>query len=234
MREEITKMEPAAGKAPENVRAAGMDQDEDFQNTAIETESEDFAPLFPENFEGVLFIGDSRTVDLHEYGDLGNADVFADSGMSVFDLWNKENKISGKKLPLKQLLLEKKYQVIHIMLGINELGYPMDKITEKYREIVKEIQAMQPQANIVLGANLHVTEKKSAASDIYNNPRIDELNEHIKAIGQELSCKYIDVNEMFDDGNGSLAEKYSADGSHVLGKYYADWVQWIYENQIPL
>lgn len=39
-----------------------------------------------EDFSGVLFIGDSRTVGLSEYGDLGQAEVFADSGMSVFTL----------------------------------------------------------------------------------------------------------------------------------------------------
>ncbi len=40
----------------------------------------------------VLFIGDSRTVGLSEYGDLGNADVFADSGMSVFNLLDRKKK----------------------------------------------------------------------------------------------------------------------------------------------
>lgn len=39
------------------------------------------------DFTGVLFIGDSRTVGLSEYGDLGNAEIFANSGMSVFNLF---------------------------------------------------------------------------------------------------------------------------------------------------
>ena len=46
-------------------------------------------PLFPEHFQEVLFIGDSRTVGLYEYGQMGEADVFADSGMTVFKLWNR-------------------------------------------------------------------------------------------------------------------------------------------------
>lgn len=39
------------------------------------------------DFTGVLFIGDSRTVGLSEYGDLGKAEIFANSGMSVFNLF---------------------------------------------------------------------------------------------------------------------------------------------------
>ena len=38
---------------------------------------------------------------------------------------------------------------------------------------------------------------------------------------------YLDVNELFDDEGGNLAEQYTADNAHVLGKYYADWVEWI-------
>ena len=31
----------------------------------------------------------------------------------------------------------------------------------------------------------------------------------------------------FDDENGNLNADLSADGAHVLGKYYADWSDWI-------
>ena len=44
-----------------------------------------------------------------------------------------------------------------------------------------------------------------------------------------MDCKYIDINEKFDDGSGNLAKEYSVDGSHILGKYYADWVKWLQE-----
>ena len=48
-----------------------------------------------EDFSSVLFIGDSRTVGLSEYGDLGQADVFANSGMSVFDLFEARVSVKG-------------------------------------------------------------------------------------------------------------------------------------------
>lgn len=38
---------------------------------------------------------------------------------------------------------------------------------------------------------------------------------------------YINVNEIFEDAQGNLSKEYSTDGAHILGKYYADWIQWI-------
>lgn len=216
--------------------------EEEEQDTTVENEenglqnpnesavAED-VPLFPENFQGVLFIGDSRTVGLYEYGQIGEADVFADNGMSVFNLWSSKTTCGGERKTLEQLLGENSYQTIHFMLGINELGYSMEDIVKQYGEAVEKVQEMQPQARIVLGANLHVTGGQSAESDIYNNQRIDELNEKIEEIGREKGCYYFDVNEKFDDESGSLSEEYSVDGSHVLGKYYADWLCWLQEKE---
>lgn len=184
--------------------------------------------LFPENFQGVLFIGDSRTVGLYEYGELKEADVFAHSGMSVFNLWDSEVEVKDKgKKTLEQLLSENSYQGIHLMLGINELGYKMDEIVNTYRAAVEKIQSMQPQAKVILGANLHVTTEKSSQSPIYNNQNIDQLNSRIQQLSQDLNCYYVNVNEKFDDQQGGLSTEYSVDGSHILGKYYADWVSWL-------
>lgn len=190
------------------------------------------SPLFPDNFQEVLFVGDSRTVGLYEYGQMGEADVFANSGMTVFNLWDSGISFNNKgKKTLEQVLVENHYQVIHFMLGINELGYSMEQIVEKYKEAVEKILAMQPDAKVVLGANLHVTAENSAKSTIYNNQRINALNFEIQKIADELDCYYINVNEIFDDEQGNLLKEYSTDGSHILGKYYADWVQWILDRK---
>lgn len=188
--------------------------------------------LFPDNFQAVLFVGDSRTVGLYEYGQMEEADAFADSGMTVFNLWDCETSFNNKgKKNLEQVLTENQYQVIHFMLGINELGYSMEQIVDKYREAVGKIQSMQPEAKVVLGANLHVTAENSSKSKIFNNQRINTLNFEIQNIGDELDCYYIDVNEIFDDTQGNLSKEYSTDGTHILGKYYADWVWWLVDRK---
>ena len=186
------------------------------------------SPGTGETFSDTLFIGDSRTVGLSEYGDLGQAEVFAKSGMSVFNLFQAQVTLkNGTKQGLDEVLSSNRYGSIYLMLGINELGYEEQSILRQYRTVVEQIRARQPQATLILEANLHVTREKAAKSDIYNNRKIDALNKAIEAIAEETGCRYLNVNSLFDDENGNLAAGYSTDGSHILGKYYSVWVEWI-------
>jgi len=189
-------------------------------------------PKPPENFEGVLFVGDSRTMGLSEYGDLGKASVFANSGMSVFNVLTARISSGGDKLTLDEVLSSDHYQMIYLMLGINELGYDMSQTIKQYKEVLDKIKEKQPEAIIVLEANLHITSEKSEKSPVYSNNKINRLNQEIQKIADENSCYYIDVNEIFDDEGGSLNQAYTTDGSHVLGKYYAQWVKWLKEEKV--
>lgn len=179
-------------------------------------------------FDDALFIGDSRTVGLYEYGNLGNAEVVADSGMNVHEIFDKKfTTRSGEKKSLEAILSGRQFGKIYLMLGINELGYDFDYTVSKYKKLVEKLCETQPDALIFLQANLHVTAGKSAASDIYNNENIDRFNQAVRQMADNRKLFYLDVNELFDDEGGNLAEQYTADNAHVLGKYYADWVEWI-------
>lgn len=182
-------------------------------------------------FDDALFIGDSRTVGLSEYGDLGNAEVVADSGMNVHEIFDKRFVTrSGEKKSLEEILSEGQFGKIYLMLGINELGYDFDYTVAKYGKLIEKLREAQPDALIFLQANLHVTARKSAASDIYNNENIDRFNQAVRQMADNRKLFYLDVNELFDDEEGNLSEDYTADNAHVLGKYYADWVEWMLEH----
>lgn len=113
------------------------------------------------------------------------------------------------------------------MLGINELGYDYSSIIRKYRSVVDTIKTRQPNAVIVLEANLHVTAEKSSFGSTYTNEKINQINSGIRAIAENSDCCYINVNSIFDDENGALKTSYSTDGSHLLGKYYSVWTDWL-------
>jgi len=183
---------------------------------------------FEYHFEDTLFIGDSRTVGLKEYADLGEADVFATSGMSVYKVFDTRVQVDGKgKLTLEELLTGRNYKRIYLMLGINELGYEFERSIRKYRSVVEQIESLQPDAELYLEANLHVTKKKSESDAVYNNRNIDRFNQYIKDLTDGTGRIFLDVNERFDDGNGNLSPDYTADDAHVMGKYYAIWAEWI-------
>ena len=75
--------------------------------------------------------------------------------------------------------------------------------------------------------NLHVTKKKSDSDPVYGNGKIDSLNQAIYQMAVEKGCGYIDVNSLFDDGQGNLDSKYSVDNAHIMGKYYTVWAEWL-------
>lgn len=179
-------------------------------------------------FDDALFIGDSRTVGLREYGDLGGAEVVADAGMNVYKIYEKEFvTVSGERKRLETVLTERQFQKIYLMLGINELGYDFDRTVSRYEELLAKLREWQPQAKIFLEANLHITGEKSQASPIYTNENIDRFNQAVSRMADGREIFYLDVNELFDDEEGNLSKAYTTDSTHVLGKYYADWVTWI-------
>ncbi|MBQ9990227.1 MAG: lipase [Lachnospiraceae bacterium] len=179
-------------------------------------------------FDDALFIGDSRTVGLMEYGNLGQAEVLADSGMSVYKI--RENSFplrSGAKMNLEELLTSRQFGKVYIMLGINELGYDFDQNVRRYWEMVELIRQMQPKAIIFLQANLHITREKSEGAPYYNNENISRFNQAISEMADNQSIFYLDVNPLFDDGEGALDPGVTTDHAHILGKYYSTWVDWI-------
>ncbi len=215
------------GENPGNTISTG-----DPEEKASE-ETEEQIPKTPEEFfHDTLFIGDSRTMGLAEYANLGNAAVFANSGMSVYRLYTLKNALHDQGIRLEDILAEKSYRRIYFMLGINELGYDFDMMIARYEEEILKLQQKQPEAEIILEANLHVTEKKSGQDDIFNNENINRVNESIRQIAERNGFAYIDVNEVFDDENGALNPEYTHDEVHVLGKYYQQWADWICEKGV--
>ncbi|MFQ7263970.1 MAG: GDSL-type esterase/lipase family protein [Lachnospiraceae bacterium] len=199
--------------------ASGADQSQGQQAPA---ESRD------EYFRDTLFIGDSRTVGLMEYGQIQGATFFANSGMSVYHIYDKKVSVAGMgDVSFDEVLSSKQFRKIFVMLGINELGYPMNSTVKKYAGLIETLRQRQPDAVIYIEANLHVTQKRSAQDAIYNNANIDLFNQEIAKLADGKQIRYVDVNPLFDDGAGNLAEGYTNDATHVLGKYYQVWADWL-------
>ena len=186
-----------------------------------------------EYFDDALFIGDSRTVGISEYGDLNNAIFFANTGMSVYNVFEKNVSVPQVgKLKLEQLLTYKKFGKIYIMLGINELGYNQEKTLKKYKDLLNFIQEKQSNAIIYIEANLHVTAERSNKDKTINNININKINNEISQLADNEKIFFIDVNEKFDDENGNLSSNYTQDNVHIYAKYYKEWSDWLSQNAV--
>ena len=186
-----------------------------------------------EYFDDALFIGDSRTVGISEYGDLNNAIFFANTGMSVYNVFEKNVSVPQVgKLKLEQLLTYKKFGKIYIMLGINELGYNQEKTLKKYKDLLKFVQEKQSNAIIYIEANLHVAAERSNKDKTINNININKINNEISKLADNEKIFFIDVNEKFDDENGNLSSNYTQDNVHIYAKYYKEWSDWLSQNAV--
>ena len=219
-----TKMETKASEGESEVVV---------KKETIEIEEPVFAASENSYFDDALFIGDSRTVGLCEYGTLGNADYFASTGMSIYELWNETLSVENVgKVTLDELLGIKQYGKIYIMLGINELGYNVDQTVAKNEMTIEKIREKQSEAIIYICGNLHVTKARSDKGDYINNEKIDVFNQRLKELTDTEGIYYIDVNEEFDDESGNLRSECTGDDVHVYAKYYQDWCKWLCENTV--
>lgn len=182
------------------------------------------------SMEDALFIGDSRTVGLMEYSKIVEADYFCAVGMSVFNIHDEPVSVPNVgKITLTELLNNKDYNKIYIMLGVNEMGYQFEKILEKYQALISFIKSKEPNANVILLGNLHVTQSRSDSDHVFNNNAINKLNKALSKFADNKEIFYLDANVLFDDENGALSADKSSDNTHLYAKYYEEWGKWIKE-----
>ncbi len=175
----------------------------------------------PSYFDDALFIGDSRTEGLRLYGTLKNADYFSDKGLAAY----KMDSASVNGQTLAEVLKAKKYGKVYVMLGINEVGNNFDYTVKAFNSTIDTIRQAQPDAIIYIMANLHVT--TAAQNSTISNERINYLNASFSQLADYKTIFYIDVNPVFDDGDGALRSDATNDGVHVFGNYYETWCNWL-------
>lgn len=210
---------------------AGTSDGTDFENSSGAT-GQSMQTTLPKastvSMKDALFIGDSRTVGLSEYAGIEGANFFATVGMNVYNIHKKPVSVPNVgKVTLTQLLSNKKYGKIYVMLGINELGYNLETTVVKYKELLDFIREKQPDAAIFVQANLHVTKSRSDKDKVINNPAVDKLNGRLSEFADGKTVFYLDANKIFDDASGSLSADKAGDSAHPYAKYYTQWGKWI-------
>jgi len=200
------------------------------QNT--EPEKKEFQRVEMDYLKDALFIGDSRTSTLYEYAKWEDTDFFVKYGMSVWNL--AESKMNDKLL--SDVLSEKQYGKIYIMLGINELGTGTpDSFYEQYKRMVDEIRYRQPEAIIFIQSIMHVSAEKDEENTYINNEEINLRNEKIMQMADNDRVFYLNVNEAVDDPDtGKLNSEYSFDGVHLEAKYINLWQEYLLNHGILL
>lgn len=190
-------------------------------------------------FSDALFLGDSRTVGLHQYGGLGEtATFYASTGMTIYKLFGAEIvELPGQqeKISVEEALQHQSFGKIYIMVGINEMGYgTVEKFAQAYGEVVAHLQELQPDAIIYIQAILKVTTVRSDKGDYINNEGIEARNEALSQLADGERIFYLDVNEAVCDEDGGMVKDYTSDGVHLKAKYISLWEEYLKDNAVLL
>lgn len=187
-------------------------------------------------FDDALFIGDSRTVGMAEYGGLDNATFYASTGLTIYKLFTAEVvpvEGSRQKITIEEALSQRQFAKIYLMIGINEMGTgTVETFMEKYTEAVARLQELQPDAVIYLQAIIRVSGERSAKGDYINNEGIDLRNEEIAKLADNEKIFYLDVNPVICDEDGGLEKSYTFDGVHLMAKYISIWKEFLMEHAV--
>lgn len=187
-------------------------------------------------FNDAAFLGDSRTLGISDYAGLDGADFYCDSGMTIFKVLEPEGvtyQKTGNKVDLSQVLQQKQYGKIYIMLGMNELGYGNTGMyLDKYREVVEQIREWQPDAVIYIMANLHVSREKNNLATEFNNININDKNAAAASLANGTDIFYLDANPIYTDSEGFLDSELTFDGVHMYAQHYDKWREFLMEHAV--
>lgn len=183
-------------------------------------------------FADAAFIGDSRSQGLMAYSDIKAGGDLTGLALSVYNIWGKTYITSSSgTIGLKAALARTQYNKVYIALGINSVGYPSrETFYQKYTNLVEEVRALQPQAQIYIQNIIPVNEaimKSRGTYSVFNNQVISEFNGIIHQVAQEHQLAYLDLYSYFLDNSGQLPSSASSDGIHLSVTYCKKWASYL-------
>ncbi len=216
-----------AGDGPETDGAMGWEA----QNVL------DYQSVEDDYFGDAVFIGDSRTVGMFEYGGLEETAAFyAAKGLTIYKLFDSEIvTVAGqkKKITVEQALSEHSYAKIYLMVGINEMGTgTVETFAAAYKEAVDHLLELQPDAIIYIQGIIKVTSERSQQGDYINNEGIEARNEAISQLADNERVFYLDVNPAICDETGGMNPIYTFDGVHLKAQYIDLWKGFLKQHAI--
>lgn len=162
---------------------------------------------------------------------LGNSITNGVSWSEIFEDWRIKNRgIGGDNtfgvLARMDEIVASKPNKIFILIGINDIanGIPVDVIISNYEKIINIIQQKSPETRIYLQSTFPFNNDFDRYKRLIGKEETAlTLNTEIFMLAQKYNLIFIDLYPLLLDENGKLAEQYTNDGLHLLGKAYLIW-----------
>ncbi|HCE73244.1 MAG TPA: hypothetical protein DEP67_01730, partial [Lachnospiraceae bacterium] len=186
-------------------------------------------------FSDAVFIGDSRMEGFRNASGITQGTFLTGVGLSINDMDKQIISTADGNISVYQGLSGRKYKRIYLMLGTNDLGfYPWDQFQPTFEKAIRQFHALQPDAIIYICSVIYVEESKIAKGFEYdNNQNVQTINQYILSTCEDLWYSYyLNLNEIFSDGNHELIPGASADGIHLEPEYCAQMLTYLKSHYI--
>lgn len=182
-----------------------------------------------------VFLGDSRTVAMVNYGFFNDDAALAQIGIShpVFAS-NKFINNAGKEYTLKAYLGSHQAPVIYILLGVNGInGYSETQYQNAFITLIDSVAKMAPNSNIVL-VSIGPVDDNGIYKKSVQNAWIDKYNDFLLETAREKHIFYLDIAEILKGSDGQVKSEYDGgDGLHYSGKGCEAIFRYIVEHPVP-
>lgn len=182
-----------------------------------------------------IFLGDSRTVAMVNYGFVSDEAAFAQIGISHTAVEKATiTNNAGRDYTLDSYLQSHDAQVVFVCYGVNGMnGLSEEKYESSYNNLVDHIIAKAPKSKIVLMSIWPVDDYGRYKNSVQNS-WIDKYNDFLYKMAEEKGLHYLNVSEILKGKNGQIKPEYDAgDGLHYKACAYTDILDYIIHHPVP-
>lgn len=192
-------------------------------------------PVDDSYFSDAVFIGDSRMEGFRNSSGITQGDFLTSVGLSTDRMSEQTIATAEGTISVYQGLSGKQYNKIYLMLGTNDLGYyPWEEFPVNFKNVLEQFHQLQPNAMIYVCSVIYVEEAKITTS-YDNNDNVRKINGYLVDVCEELDyCYYLNLNEIFSNGYGSLIEGASSDGVHLYEIYCEQMLDYLKNHYVDV
>ncbi len=235
----VSEVTPNSSETEDSISSEDSSSNTDSSGT-ITVNTAHFVPESAEvddtYFSNTLFIGNSITEGFKVFSGLDTPTYYEGRGMTVESIHrmkivnadNSPNSDGTGEKTVMDALKDRQFDQIYLLFGANELGwvYP-DMFIEQYSQLIDDIKALQPNAKICVQSVLPVSAERSETDEVYNNTKIENLNNMIINMSAEKGIPYLNAAEAFKDDTGALPVDKTPDGIHLTAEACKEWRMYI-------
>lgn len=182
-----------------------------------------------------VFLGDSRTVAMVNYGLINDDAALAQIGISHPSFKNNTFiNNAGHEYTLKSYLASHQAPVIYIALGVNGINDPSeDHYKNTFIDLIDTVGSLSPNSNIVLMSIGPVNDNGMYKKTVQNS-WINKYNSFLLDTAKEKHIFYLDISEILTGSDGQVKPEYNGgDGLHYSGSGCEAIFNYIVEHPVP-